>query len=102
MNKEAKKGRGKTEFGSFLEKQGIRHIVARVKHPQTNGKIERWFQTYGMKRSRFKSLDEFLLWYNDDRAHMSLKLHYAETPGMAFLRKMDPIIWMGKVTGWFE
>jgi len=102
VNKECKKGRGKTEFGLFLEMHGIKHIVARVNHPQTNGKIERWFQTYGKKRSKFHSLGEFLSWYNNERAHMSLKLHYAETPGMAFLRKMDPIIWMGKVARWFE
>jgi putative transposase len=102
VNKEGRKGRGKTEFGLFLEKQGIKHIVARVNHPQTNGKVERWFQTYGKKRSMFSSLDGFISWYNDERAHMSLKLHYAETPGQAFLRKMDPVIWMGKAAGWFE
>ena len=102
VNREGRKGKGKTEFGLFLEHHGIKHIVARVNHPQTNGKIERWFQTYGKNRGKFGSLGEFLSWYNDERAHMSLKLHYAETPGMAFLRKMDPIIWMAKVTGWFE
>jgi putative transposase len=29
-------------FKEFLDQHGIRHIVARVKHPQTNGKIERF------------------------------------------------------------
>jgi len=28
-------------FRKFLEYHGIRHIRARVNHPQTNGKIER-------------------------------------------------------------
>jgi len=30
-------------FREFLDHQGIRHIIARVKHSQTNGKIERFF-----------------------------------------------------------
>jgi len=101
-NKPGRRGKPGSGFQSFLEKHGIKHIVARVKHPQTNGKIERWYQTYGRKRGRFRSLEEFLDWYNRDRAHMSLKLHYAETPAEAFLRKMDPIIWVGQVKEWFE
>jgi len=101
-NKPDRRGRSESGFQSFLEKHGIQHIVARVNHPQTNGKIERFYQTYNRKRGRFKSLEEFLDWYNRDRAHMSLKLHYAETPAEAFLRKMDPIIWMGQARRWFE
>jgi len=30
-------------FKEFLDSYGIKHIVARIKHPQTNGKIERFF-----------------------------------------------------------
>jgi len=30
-------------FRDFIEENNINHIIARVKHPQTNGKIERWF-----------------------------------------------------------
>jgi transposase InsO family protein len=101
-NKLDRRGKSSSGFQSFLKKHGIKHIVARVKHPQTNGKIERWYQTYNRKRAGFRSLDEFLDWYNRDRAHMSLKLHYAETPAEAFLRKMDPIIWVGQVKEWFE
>jgi putative transposase len=96
-----KKGKAKTQFQKFLEKHGINHIVGRVKHPQTNGKIERWFQTYRKKRDRFNSLGEFLEWYNTDRMHMSLNMHYAETPYQAFIRKMDPIVWLNRV-GWFD
>ena len=29
-------------FKAFLDQHGIKHIVARIKHPQTNGKIERF------------------------------------------------------------
>jgi len=100
-NKQDKKGESKTEFQKFLEKQGIEHIVGRVKHPQTNGKIERWFQTYKQKRFKFDSLQEFIKWYNTDRLHMSLKMHYAETPYEAFIRKMDPVVWFRNVR-WFD
>jgi putative transposase len=100
-NKQDKKGRAKTEFQRFLEKQGIEHIVGRVNHPQTNGKIERWFQTYGKKRFKFNTLSEFLEWYNTDRLHMSLKMHYAETPYEAFIRKMEPVVWFKDVR-WFD
>ena len=98
---EDKKGRARSEFQKFLERHGIEHVVGRVKHPQTNGKIERWFQTYGNKRFKFNSLQEFLTWYNTDRLHMSLKMHYAETPYEAFIRKMDPIVWFRDVR-WFD
>ena len=33
--------RGQAAFEAELERLGIRHVVARVRHPQTNGKIER-------------------------------------------------------------
>lgn len=89
------------EFNKALETYGIKHIYGRVKHPQTQGKMERFHQTYNQKRSRFKTLEEFVKWYNEQRAHMSLKLRYAETPSQAFIRKMEPGVWLGKVR-WFE
>lgn len=101
-NKQNKKGSSRSEFQRFLDKHGIKHIIGRVNHPQTNGKIERFFQEYKKKRSKFKTLDEFVEWYNTDRLHMSLKMRYAETPYQAFIRKMDPAIWLNKVRGWFD
>ena len=32
---------GQAAFEADLERPGIRHVAARVRHPQTNGKIER-------------------------------------------------------------
>jgi putative transposase len=32
-------------FSETLKRKGIQHIMARVKRPQSNGKIERWFGT---------------------------------------------------------
>jgi transposase InsO family protein len=37
--------RGKSEFARLCEKRGIRHIVARPRHPQTLGKTERFWGT---------------------------------------------------------
>jgi len=49
----------------FCEEQGIKHILGRVHHPQTYGKIERWFGTYKQEfDERFSSLNEFIDYYN--------------------------------------
>lgn len=37
--------RGKGDFQRLLQKQGIRHVVARTHHPQTVGKTERFWAT---------------------------------------------------------
>ena len=74
-------------FKQHLEKYGIKPILARVKHPQTNGKLERWFQEYRRHRSAFSSFDEFIEWYNN-RPHGSLDFERLETPEQAFRRKM--------------
>jgi len=34
------------DFKSHLEKYGIKPILARVNHPQTNGKLEQFFLEY--------------------------------------------------------
>jgi len=64
----------KGPFTLLCEEQGIQHILGRVAHPQTNGKIERWFGTYKTEfDERFETLDAFLTFYNDVRIHQSLK-----------------------------
>jgi len=50
-----------------LKINGIGHIVGRVNHPQTNGKIERFYGTIEEKPALFKSVDEFVSWYNEIR-----------------------------------
>jgi putative transposase len=61
-------------FTKWCEEQGIQHILGRVAHPQTNGKIERWFGTYKTEYDeRFETLEAFLNFYNDVRIHQSLK-----------------------------
>ena len=72
-NKIGKKKRGKCEFQEVLEEMGIRHIVGRAHHPQTNGKIERWFGTYKREcNERFEDIDEYVQFYNNQRPHQRL------------------------------
>ena len=60
-------------FTQWCEQQGIRHILGRVHHPQTNGKIERWFGTYKQEfDERFSTLDQFITWYNERRLHQAI------------------------------
>jgi len=41
--------RGKSDFQRMLEKEGIKHVVARSHHPQTVGKCERLWETVGQE-----------------------------------------------------
>ncbi len=77
-----------SEFDKYLKARKIKHILARVNHPQTNGKVERLFGTVKQKRKEFGSLEELFHWYNQVRPHMSLRQDVLETPAQAFLRKM--------------
>lgn len=77
-----------SEFDKYLKVHNIKHILARVNHPQTNGKVERLFGTVKQKRKEFSSLEELFYWYNQVRPHMSLRQDVLETPAQAFLRKM--------------
>ncbi|MFQ5788301.1 MAG: DDE-type integrase/transposase/recombinase [Thermodesulfobacteriota bacterium] len=79
---------GNSRFAEFLKARGIKQILCRVKHPQSNGKIERWFGCYDRYRKAFNSIEEFLYWYNDIRPHRSLKFDLLETPSQAFIRKL--------------
>ena len=82
MNKESM-----SNFEEFLKENRIQHIPSRVKNPQTNGKLERFWQEYDKHRWSFRSLSEFLSWYNN-RIHGALKLEWGETPNEAFIIKL--------------
>jgi len=64
----------KTEFRIALDILGIKHYVARVNRPQTNGKIERFFLTYKTEYATgtFKNITDYIKHYNTERLHMSL------------------------------
>ncbi len=65
-----------TLFGSTLSVLGIKHYLARVNRPQTNGKVERFFLTYKTEfaTGTFTSVKDYVQHYNEQRLHMSL--HY--------------------------
>ena len=74
-NKYTKQGeKGVSEFETELEMLCIEFWTSRRNHPQTNGKMEKWFDT--MKK-RFKKhpdedLPSFVNWYNNERIHHAL------------------------------
>jgi len=63
-----------TQFRIVLNALGIKHYLARVNRPQTNGKVERFFRTYKEEYARgiFSNLKDFIKHYNEERPHMSL------------------------------
>ncbi|MCI0409623.1 MAG: IS481 family transposase [Acidobacteria bacterium] len=75
--------RGKSEFHRLCERRGIRQVVARARHPQTLGKIERFWGTLWrecVEAAVFTSLEEarqrvgwFIDHYNFQRTHQSLE-----------------------------
>lgn len=77
-----------TSFEHYLVKHHIKHRRSRVHHPQTNGKIEKFFDIFERKLVYFKSIPEFMEWYNHIRPHGALNLEEMETPAIAYYNKM--------------
>ena len=113
------KRKGASAFETELASLAIKHILARVGRPQTNGKLERFHGELRRKLHLFKeessdrtvrrtgsdtghigaplntspkkdAITRFIEWYNYTRPHMSLDLDNLETPAQAFARKMPP------------
>lgn len=74
-------------FKEHLKELGIKHILARVKHPQTNGKLERLNSTMFKPVELKGSLDAAVKFYNEERPHMSLENDHLRTPLQAFYEK---------------
>ncbi|HEY2934539.1 MAG TPA: DDE-type integrase/transposase/recombinase [Acidobacteriota bacterium] len=74
--------RGKSAFGKECEARGVRQIVARVRHPQTLGKIERFWGTLWrecLQSAVFIDLEDarrrighFIDYYNFQRPHQGI------------------------------
>jgi len=68
----------------FCPKHGIEHIMGRVKHPQTQGKIERWHGTIkkeahlppkGSPPEEYgKAIQAYMVYYNFERPHRGIGL----------------------------
>jgi len=97
-NRVREDGKWDSEFKKHIERHGIKPILARIKHPQTNGKLERWFGEYQRHRLAFSSFEEFKEWYNN-RPHGSLEFEHLETPEQAFRRKMRQEMYLPLATG---
>ena len=76
------------EFQQFLKGCKIHHIRSRVKHPQSNGKVERVILTIKQLWNHFQCWDATVLYYNYHRPHSSLENGCLRTPYQAFLDKM--------------
>ena len=87
-NESEYKAKGATEFEKTLVELEVKHILARVGHPQTNGKLERFHGEIQRKQKWFESIDELIHWWNNIKPHMSLDWDNLETPAKAFARKM--------------
>src|SRR5659263_715125 len=78
-----------SEIISGLYKKEIQHIKARVKHPQTNGKVEKWIDLYEKYRLKFETFADFVKWYNTTRYHESLdQKHFLQTSENAFWARL--------------
>jgi hypothetical protein len=83
-----RKEKGISQFEAYLADQGVKHILCRVNHPQTNGKLERFHGVYDQKKHQLKSIDEYVQWHNEIKPHLSLNIETLETPIQAFQRKL--------------
>jgi len=91
---DARGHRGEAEFEGLLRDLGIKHILSRRNHPQTNGKEERWFRTYEENRLKFASFEAFVKWYND-RIHLGLSRREGITPNEAVISRLQPECLLG-------
>jgi len=82
------KGDWDGEFKRFVEGFGTLPVRIRVNHPQSNGKIEKWFDVYEAHRREFSTLEEFVQWYNAVRPHESLDPSGLKTPDEAFWERL--------------
>ena len=79
----------KNKFQQYLDDNNIKHILARIDHPQTNGKLERLNYTIKSLKPYFTTWDEVVYYYNYKRRHMSLCMDERPvvTPSMAYEEK---------------
>ena len=75
------------EFQKYLKENGIIHIKARVKHLQSNGKLERLNFTLKYLKKYFDTWEEIVNYYNYKRMHISLYEDRIITPAMAYEMK---------------
>jgi len=76
---------GESEFDMFCVERGIEHILGSIGKPTTTGKIERWFGTFKAQIGSFRSVNDYVKYYNYERPHKSLGYM---TPAERYFRKV--------------
>lgn len=74
-------------FQTTLKKYGIKHIKTRIHHPQTNGKIERWFGSIKKLKKHYGTIPQAVHAYNHNIHHLSLTNGHIRTPAQAYQEK---------------
>ncbi len=69
-------------FQQFLKANKIKQILARVNHPQTCGKVERFFGEVKnrLRWNDFDNVDDIIKWHNEVKPHGSPREDVLETP----------------------
>jgi len=82
-----------TAFEAELLDLGIELINSRPYHPQTNGKVERFFRTLEDELWHYESMSAYTSYYNEKRLYFSLDIDNYQTPLRAFHdKKVDDAI----------
>lgn len=91
-----KGGKGRSKLDRWCREKGIEHITGRVRHPQTQGKIERSHESANNEIECFGSMDtladarktisDWISFYNTERPHQALGY---ECPFDAFIEKLE-------------
>lgn len=85
-NKFDKNGNANHKFQEALDELGILFIPSKKRHPQTNGKNERFFGILDKEfDERFQDMDHFIEWYNNGR--LSEAVDYM-TPSEAYKKRL--------------
>lgn len=81
-----KNGQANSEFQDALHHLGILFIPSRARHPQTNGKLEKFHDILDKEfDERFQTIDQFITWYNNER--LSEAIDY-ETPKERYKKRL--------------
>jgi putative transposase len=85
-SKSDRKGKANSEFQEVLKELGIIFVPSRARHPQTNGKLEKFHHILDTEfDDRFETIEEFINWYNHER--LSEAVDYM-TPNEAYERRL--------------
>ena len=91
-----------TAFEAELLDCGIELINSRPHHPQTNGKIERFFRSVEDEIWHYESMSAYIGYYNEERLHFSLDIDNYQTPLRAFSDKKATEAIRNKYPKWME